>query len=209
MSDFETLPIGTRARLERLERAAQQALAFNMRDFASLRDFEAAKAVLHDNLRAALAQQDEPLNLRDPAVQKRLATQWGYVPAAQAEPDVSRCPRCNGPADNGFDRSIPPSPYLCTKCMAEPVEPVAWRTFDGEGGYDYRTYADNENYAAEWAQRNPRHVGWVEPLYTAPPQRKPLTEEEIDGLVIQHAGYGRDNFYAVVRAAIKAAEAGA
>ena len=39
-----------------------------------------------NNLRAALAQQAEPLNLRDPAVQKRLATQWGYVPAAQAEP---------------------------------------------------------------------------------------------------------------------------
>jgi hypothetical protein len=38
------------------------------------------------DLRAALAQQAEPLNLRDPAVQKRLATQWGYVPAAQAEP---------------------------------------------------------------------------------------------------------------------------
>ena len=37
-------------------------------------------------LRAALAQQAEPLNLRDPAVQKRLAAQWGYVPAAQAEP---------------------------------------------------------------------------------------------------------------------------
>ena len=31
-------------------------------------------------------QQAEPLNLSDPAVQKRLATQWGYVPAAQAEP---------------------------------------------------------------------------------------------------------------------------
>jgi hypothetical protein len=63
---------------------------------------------------------------------------------------------------------------------AEPVqEPVAWRTFDGEGGYDYRTYEDNEDYAAEWAKRNPRHVGWVEPLYTTPPQRKPLTEEEI------------------------------
>jgi len=38
------------------------------------------------------------------------------------EPDLSRCPQCNGPADNGFDRSFPPSPYLCTKCMAEPVE---------------------------------------------------------------------------------------
>jgi hypothetical protein len=57
-------------------------------------------------------------------------------------------------------------------------EPVAWRTFDGEGGYDYRTYEDNEDYAAEWAKRNPRHVGWVERLYTAPPQRKPLTEQE-------------------------------
>ena len=30
--------------------------------------------------------QAEPLNLTDPAVQKRLAAQWGYVPAAQAEP---------------------------------------------------------------------------------------------------------------------------
>lgn len=43
----------------------------------------------------------------------------------QAEPDLSRCPQCNGPADNGFDRSIPPSPYLCTKCMAEPVQEQA------------------------------------------------------------------------------------
>ena len=44
-----------------LRTAAQQALAFTMRDFASLRDFEAARAVLHDNLRAALAQQAEPV----------------------------------------------------------------------------------------------------------------------------------------------------
>ena len=58
--------------------------------------------------------------------------------------------------------------------------PVAWRTFDGEGGYDYRSYDDNENYAAEWAQRNPRHVDWVEPLYTAPPRQwQGLTANEI------------------------------
>lgn len=59
-------------------------------------------------------------------------------------------------------------------------EPVAWRTFDGEGGYDYRSYDDNENYAAEWAQRNPRHVDWVEPLYTTPPHREwvGLTNDE-------------------------------
>jgi hypothetical protein len=42
-----------------LREVAQQALAFTMRDFASLRDFEAARAVLHDDLRAALAEQAE------------------------------------------------------------------------------------------------------------------------------------------------------
>lgn len=56
------------------------------------------------------------------------------------------------------------------------IEQVAWRTFDGEGGYDYRTYEDNENYAEEWATRNPNHIGWVEPLYTTP---QPLTDADI------------------------------
>ena len=37
-----------------------------------------------------------------------------------AGPDLFHCPKCGGPADNGHDRSIPPSPYWCTKCMAEP-----------------------------------------------------------------------------------------
>lgn len=55
--------------------------------------------------------------------------------------------------------------------LAQPQqEPVAWRTFDGEGGYDYRAYDMNENYAEEWAKRNPRHKVWVEPLYTTPPR---------------------------------------
>jgi len=60
-------------------------------------------------------------------------------------------------------------------------EPVAWRTFDGEGGYDYRTYENNEDYANDWDKRNPNHKGWVEPLYTTPPQRTwvGLTDEEI------------------------------
>jgi len=58
--------------------------------------------------------------------------------------------------------------------------PVAWRTFDGEGGYDYRTYENNEDYANDWDKRNPKHKGWVEPLYTTPPQRTwvGLTEED-------------------------------
>ena len=88
---------------------------------------------------------------------------------------------------------LSPAPGYCKHCKqytieeplpAEPEqEPVAWRTFDGEGGYDYRTYDDNENYRDEWDKRNPNHKGWVEPLYTHPPRREPpLTEEEIRDL---------------------------
>ena len=57
----------------------------------------------------------------------------------------------------------------CGHCCPQPnQEPVAWRTFDGEGGYDYRNYEDNEEYAKEWEQRNPKYKGWVEPLYATP-----------------------------------------
>ena len=35
------------------------------------------------------------------------------------DPDLSKCPKCGGPADNGHDRCLPPNPYLCTKCSAE------------------------------------------------------------------------------------------
>jgi hypothetical protein len=65
--------------------------------------------------------------------------------------------------------------------MREQAEPVAWRTFDGEGGYDYRTYDDNENYRDEWDMRNPNHKGWVEPLYTHQPRQwQGLTDDERD-----------------------------
>jgi hypothetical protein len=68
---------------------------------------------------------------------------------------------------------------------AQPAqEPVAWRTFDGEGGYDYRAYDMNEHYAEEWNNRNPNHKGWVEALYTTPPQRPwvGLTDEIIENI---------------------------
>lgn len=79
-------------------------------------------------------------------------------------------------------------------------EPVAWRTFDGEGGYDYRTYDDNENYRDEWERRNPSHKGWVEPLYLHPSRRECddlyslLERAEVE---MRYAGWGRrqeDNF---------------
>jgi len=69
------------------------------------------------------------------------------------------------------------------KALAQPAqEPVAWRTFDGEGGYDYCCYEDNESYADDWSKRNPNHKGWVDKLYTHPPQRTwvGLTDEKIE-----------------------------
>jgi hypothetical protein len=60
------------------------------------------------------------------------------------------------------------------QALAQEQEPVAWRTFDGEGQYEYRAYEENETYAEDWDKRNPNQKGWVEPLYT-PPQR---TEQE-------------------------------
>lgn len=54
-------------------------------------------------------------------------------------------------------------------------EPVAWRTFDGEGGWDLRNYEDNETYRDEYIKRNgERYASWVEPLYTAHPARRDL-----------------------------------
>ena len=70
--------------------------------------------------------------------------------------------------------------YLYARLSKPEQEPVAWRTFDGEGDYDYRNYDMNENYADEWNKTHPKHKGWGEPLYTAlPTQRKPLTDDQI------------------------------
>lgn len=33
---------------------------------------------------------------------------------------LHKCPKCDGPADNGHDRCLPPNPYFCTKCMTMP-----------------------------------------------------------------------------------------
>lgn len=57
------------------------------------------------------------------------------------EPDLDHCPNCGGPADNGHDRSVPPSPYFCTKCSeaftGDPDEFYA-RRFRGADSYDIR-----------------------------------------------------------------------
>lgn len=54
--------------------------------------------------------------------------------------------------------------------IAKLGEPVAWRVFDGEGGYDYFGYVDNENIREDFIRRNPSPIykNWVEPLYQLP-----------------------------------------
>jgi len=67
--------------------------------------------------------------------------------------------------------------------MASLPEPVAWRTFDGEGGYEFRYYQDNEEYQQRFIERNgEQYASWVAPLYTTPPKRKPLTDGQIGRL---------------------------
>ena len=57
----------------------------------------------------------EPLDRHPPTHWQKL----GPSPAGIEEPapDISLCPNCGGPADNGHDRCVPPSPYFCAKCM--------------------------------------------------------------------------------------------
>ena len=76
--------------------------------------------------------------------------------------------------------------------LAEPVqEPVAW-TYE----WKHRLYGGSLNVSrARW----PESDLWIEtPLYAAPPQRKPLTEEEIDNIWDSEKAFA--DIYAIARA---------
>ena len=98
-----------------------------------------------------------------------------------------------------------------TKCEDCPVEvaqpeqePVAWRTFDGEGGYDYRSYEDNESYADDWSKRNPNHVEWVDKLYTHPQQTWiGLTDEELHQICNSLDYYGDRELVQLIESKLK------
>jgi hypothetical protein len=105
------------------------------------------------------------------------------TPLERMADNAGETPSANPPAGNPIRLTAAPT--------VQPTEPVAWRTFDGEGGYDYRNYEDNERYRDEYIARNgPRYASWVEPLFAAPQpaapteqHRKPLTDEEIDDIL--------------------------
>ena len=74
--------------------------------------------------------------------------------------------------------------------QAEPVEPVAW--------YFEARHIDSA-WAAAVTLKHPgpegKYMRKVTPLYTAPPQRKPLTEDEVEHLLSTHErNYDMVNF---------------
>ena len=102
---------------------------------------------------------------------------------------------CHGGEPCGTAQAI----AVVEKALAQPEqEPVAWRTFDGEGGYDYRSYEDNESYADDWNKRNPKHVGWVDELYTHL-QRTwvGLTDDEMEATFIECGGKWNGDFWKI------------
>ena len=75
-------------------------------------DFVPGHHYLHHNDKLYLAPGAQELNLSDPAVQKRLAAQWGYVPAgAQPAPSVPECPYPCG-WQNLLEHAIKDGAYL-------------------------------------------------------------------------------------------------
>lgn len=57
----------------------------------------------------------------------------------------------------------------CINLILEKIgDPVAWRVFDGEGGYDYTTYFENEDLDKWYRERTDFYKTWCEKLYTIP-----------------------------------------
>ncbi len=64
----------------------------------------------------------------------------------------------------------------------EKQEPVAWMSKTGHGTY-WREHITQTLREMEFGGR----PIWT-PLYTAPPQRQPLSQQEIDEIIMQHTG---------------------
>jgi hypothetical protein len=125
----------------------------------------------------------EPVNLNDPAVQKRLAAQWGYVPAPSAEPSghVLYTTACTDKPAEICDRNGDVVLAQCRRCgkaegelsgpckSALSAEPVAWRY-----GASYWGSMDSVPFGL-------RHL--VVPLYTTPPDHRAVMRQALDALL--------------------------
>ncbi len=69
-------------------------------------------------------------------------------------------------------------------------EPVAWMVYTQDG----KSVCVTDN-PADFTD-----VNRALPIYTSPPAREPLTEDEIERLIQTYSGYGQDDFVSVTRA---------
>ena len=163
-----------------LHKAAQQAL-----DWLYDNDVVHPTKVSED-LRAALAQQAEPkgggrlpppLQAEPVTEDMKSAVRWAPSSAYWSE----RLREFFGPdAREGID--------ALERRIAGAQEPVAW----------IHTDPDKPRVRfLEWREDEPGYRGrWVKtPLYLAPPQRKPLTEEEVDAATAQERDALLDHIY--------------
>ncbi len=74
---------------------------------------------------------------------------------------------------DGFWREQRDAITALRSALEQPAEPVAWGMPDAEGNMsDSITHDEKQTDMKGWAQQ------YSTPLYTAPPQRKPLTDAE-------------------------------
>ena len=229
-----------------LREAAQQALAFTMRDFATMRDFEAARTVLHDDLRAALKQEEvasawlaERKEYWRKEKEKMQATNDLRAALAQQAEPVQEPVACEPQYanDDGWCDWVCPKPigYLMQCCGCGLIHEVESRVakykprpseeFEAVGDPDLQVQwrmKRRDDISPKQKTQEPvawrfeaRHIdtAWVPavslkrpgpehkymrnviPLYTTPPQRKPLTEEEIDVTTAQERDALLDHIY--------------
>jgi hypothetical protein len=144
----------------------QQALAFTMRNFATVRDFEAARAVLHDTLKAALAQpEQEPISQLKPNATTRLQDPGAYDRGVLTGLRQALA-ICSDWEDFTADRLAGDIQDAINNQMAleQPEqEPVAWWIVSKTTDEEFVSVRPNDWSDINWQKH---------PLYTHPPRRE-------------------------------------
>ena len=136
-----------------------------------------------------------------PKCEHGLTSKECYVcasPKHGAKPERHFCERCGKRlSQDGIHTCTPPQ-------QAEPVEPVAWM-FELARNFNLEGYGGWEKRITEYRPNTPEgSVRNVTPLYTAPPQRAPLTEEEIIDAT-EHIDTSRNGYFIHIARAIERA----
>ena len=111
-----------------------------------------------ESLRQQLAERDKQVVMLREVIERNIERMHFAEPWSAAESDIE------------FSREALAATADLDGMIVCYAEPVAWQTFDGEGGYDYRSYEDNEDYRDDYIKRNSSqkfYENWVIPLYRA------------------------------------------